>query len=62
MKAKKLWQEVRAQNALEVLLMLAAAVVIAAVVGLYLKSLPTGTVETKLNTITNQVLENLGQI
>jgi len=57
-----LWKEERAQGSLEVLLMLAAAVLMAAFVGLYLKGLPKGSVENKVGNITNQIVTNIGEL
>ena len=56
------WSEERAQGSLEVLLMLAAAVLMAALVGLFLKGLPKGSVENRVGNITNEIVTNIGEL
>ena len=56
----KLLEENRAQGALEVLLMLAAAVLMAALVGLYLKNVSRGAAENRAEPATNQIVTNIG--
>lgn len=58
----KLWNDERAQGSLEVLLMLAAAVLMAAFVGLYLKGLPKGAVENRVGNLTNEIVTNIGEL
>tara|TARA_Y100000310_G_C20637292_1_gene791880 strand:+ start:1691 stop:1855 length:165 start_codon:yes stop_codon:yes gene_type:complete len=50
-----IWQEEKAQGSLEYLLIIAGAIFVAAVVGLFLKSIP-GQTENRLNQETQQVL------
>jgi uncharacterized protein (UPF0333 family) len=56
----KLYGESRAQGSLEVLLMLAAAVLMAALVGLYLKGASRTAVENKAGQVTNEIVTNIG--
>ena len=58
----KLLKEVKAQGALEVLLMLAAAVLMAALVGLYLKNVSRGAVENKAARSTNEIVTDIGEL
>jgi uncharacterized protein (UPF0333 family) len=53
-----LYSEEKGQTALETLLIIAAAVILAAVVGLYLKSLPPR-IEHKAKNQTNQIINNI---
>ncbi|RLG71121.1 MAG: hypothetical protein DRO04_00470 [Candidatus Iainarchaeum archaeon] len=52
----------KAQGSLEVLLMLLAGIIIAAAVGLYLKSLSKEEIAEKLNQTANQTAQNLEEI
>ena len=52
----------KAQTALEMLLLLAAAVFMAALVGIYLKNLPQNIVSNTVPTETNQVINQLGNL
>jgi uncharacterized protein (UPF0333 family) len=58
----KLFEEERAQGSLEVLLMLAAAVLMAAMVGLYLKGASKVAVENKAGQVTNEIVTNIGEL
>ena len=54
--------EEKAQTSLEMLLLLAAAVFMASLVGIYLKNLPQNLVSNTVPTETNQVINQLGDL
>ncbi|MFH1752402.1 MAG: class III signal peptide-containing protein [archaeon] len=60
MKLKKLLKETKAQTSMEVLLLLAGAVLIATMVGLYLKGLPTqANISSNVEGISQNIIKDI---